>query len=223
MPLEGTKSKAALRVAVCADPTGDGVDSNVAHAIKSAAGILGDSGYIVEEAVPPNVSEIARRWGAIMSTEIRTMLEPAIEQHGSQDVRSSLDFFTRQYGVLELNDYMRACADRNRLVRKWMAFLEHYPLVLVPVSLEPVMGVGDDLVGFERMGEILRAQQMLVAVNFLGLPAVAIPVGLAGNVPIGVQIIASRYREDLCLDAASVIEEAVGVLVPRRWDADDSQ
>jgi amidase len=223
MPLEGTKSKAALRVAVCADPTGDGVDSEVAQAIDSAAGILGDNGYVVDEAIPPDVPEIARKWGAMISTEIQTMIEPAIERHGSSDVRRSLDFFIRQYGVLDLNDYMRTFADRNRLIRRWMAFLEQYPLVLVPVSLEPVMGVGDDLVGFERMGEILRAQQMLVAVNFLGLPAVAIPVGLAGNVPIGVQIIASRYREDLCLDAASVIEEAVGVLVPRRWDADDSQ
>jgi amidase len=43
------------------------------------------------------------------------------------------------------------------------------------------------------------------------VPAVAVPVGRAGGVPLGVQIIGSRYREDLCLDAAEVIEARHGL------------
>ena len=42
--------------------------------------------------------------------------------------------------------------------------------------------------------------------NLLGLPAVAVPVGRPADVPPGVQVIGSRYREDLCLDAAEMIE-----------------
>ena len=33
-----------------------------------------------------------------------------------------------------------------------------------------------------------------------------------GRVPIGVQIVGQRYREDLCLDAAAAIERATGVM-----------
>jgi amidase len=35
--------------------------------------------------------------------------------------------------------------------------------------------------------------------------------------PLGVQLIASRYREDLCLDAAQAIERGVGVLARKLW------
>jgi amidase len=56
---------------------------------------------------------------------------------------------------------------------------------------------------------------MLYAVNLLGLPAAAVPTGLHDGVPIGVQIIGARFREDLCLDAAQAIENAVGVLARR--------
>ena len=41
--------------------------------------------------------------------------------------------------------------------------------------------------------------------------------GLADGVPIGVQIIGQRFREDRCLDAAQAIETATGVLAPQLW------
>jgi hypothetical protein len=40
-------------------------------------------------------------------------------------------------------------------------------------------------------------------------------VGLAGRNPVGVQLIGSRYREDVCLDAAAAIEAKVGTLAKR--------
>jgi amidase len=55
------------------------------------------------------------------------------------------------------------------------------------------------------------------AISLLGLPVAVAPVGLAGGHPVGVQVIGSRYREDLCLDAAAAIEARVGVLVHTLW------
>jgi len=48
----------------------------------------------------------------------------------------------------------------------------------------------------------------------LGLPALAVPVGTHGRLRPGVQILATRYREDLCLGAGEVIEAAEGVVAP---------
>jgi amidase len=42
----------------------------------------------------------------------------------------------------------------------------------------------------------------------------AVPVGNHGRLRPGVQILAPRFREDLCLDAGEVIEAAEGVVTP---------
>ena len=39
----------------------------------------------------------------------------------------------------------------------------------------------------------------------MGLPGLVVSTGMNGTVPIGVQLIASRYREDLLLDVGEEI------------------
>ena len=40
----------------------------------------------------------------------------------------------------------------------------------------------------------------------MGLPGLAVSTKLLGSVQVGVQVVASHYREDLCLLAGKVIE-----------------
>jgi hypothetical protein len=56
---------------------------------------------------------------------------------------------------------------------------------------------------FERVWD---AQFLLRATPTLGLPALTVSTGLVGQIPVGVQIVANRYREDLCLCAGEAIE-----------------
>jgi amidase len=48
----------------------------------------------------------------------------------------------------------------------------------------------------------------------LGLPAMAVPTGAVDGLPMGVQLVGPRFREDLCLAAAEAIEARAGVLTP---------
>ena len=109
---------------------------------------------------------------------------------------------------------MRAVAARATHVRKWQQFLERYPLVLGPVSTELPFLVDFDLQPGLAGETLRRAQRLLIAVNLLGLPAVAVPTGLSNGIPVGVQIIGSQFREDLCLDAAEVIEAQLALDTP---------
>ena len=95
-----------------------------------------------------------------------------------------------------------------------MLFMDRYPIVVGPVSTEPPLPVGFDLTGAACSAQVSRAQRLLVTVNLLGLPAVAVPTGLTNGLPLGVQVIATRYREDLCLNAAEIIEAQCGSLTP---------
>jgi amidase len=40
----------------------------------------------------------------------------------------------------------------------------------------------------------------------MGLPGLTVSTGMVGGTPVGVQLIAGRYREDLCLLAGEAIE-----------------
>jgi len=73
--------------------------------------------------------------------------------------------------------------------------------------------VGKDLTT-AGVAEILRGMRMAIAVNALGLPAVALPVGTGDGLAQSVQVIGPRYREDLCLDAAAALEDWVGIITP---------
>ena len=73
--------------------------------------------------------------------------------------------------------------------------------------------VGTDLAD-GAVAETVRGMRMAIAVNALGLPAAAVPVGTADGLPQVVQVIGPRYREDLCLDAAAALEEPFGVITP---------
>ena len=205
-----------LRVAVSSDPAGDGVDPAVAQAIDQAAAALGEAGYEIERVDPPAVAEIAKLWGRLLMTETHLMMEAAMRRDGSQIIVGVLDAYYRTYPPSDLEGYMQGLALRNTYVREWSAFMQRYPLVLAPVSQVPAMPQGADEVA-EDVEQILTWQRMLTAVNCLGLPAVALPTGLAGGLPLGVQIIAYRHREELCLAAAEAVERALGTLSEALW------
>ena len=61
---------------------------------------------------------------------------------------------------------------------------------------------------------MLQALAQLLELAMLGLPCVAVPAGLHEGVPLGVQIVAGRFREDLALDAGEVVEAALGLATP---------
>jgi len=91
--------------------------------------------------------------------------------------------------------------------------------VICSVQLLLELGPDPDLEGYmrllaQRTTHLRNWMRLLVAVNLLGLPAASVPTGLWSGLPLGVQVISARYREDLCLDAAEIIEAQRGLSTP---------
>jgi amidase len=102
----------------------------------------------------------------------------------------------------------RALTRRNALTRDWARFFERYPVLLVPVSGELPFPDGLDLRGEAELLRVWHAQLTQRAVPALSLPGLTVTTGLAGKAPVGVQLVAARYREDLLLRAGEIIEAA---------------
>ncbi len=114
----------------------------------------------------------------------------------------------------DLGMYMRAIATRHRIATDWSLFMTRYPLVLGPVSTLPPFPVGFDVEGQEQLDRFIRSIVLTEVCNLLGLPSVAVPIRVSSGLPQAVQVIGQRFHEDLCFDAAEVIERQAGPLTP---------
>ena len=80
-------------------------------------------------------------------------------------------------------------------------------MILAPVSTSDPWPVGHDLGGADALRDEWWGFRLTVATACLGLPAVAVPVGLdTRGLPAGVQLIGPRWAERTLLAAAEAIE-----------------
>jgi amidase len=142
-----------------------------------------------------------------------------LRQLGSAEFQQTLNGFLKLATILDGRGYMEAIAYRSRVLRNWLAFLEQYPLILTPLSVKRTPETNADLGGDARVRSLFwNDLRFMSSINVLGLPAAVVPAGLVGGHPVGVQLIASRYREDVCLDAAAAIEAKVGIMAQLLWE-----
>jgi amidase len=217
-PLVGPPIARPIKVAVAPIPADMQTDPEVMALIAQAARYLADAGYEVSEVETPDISVAWTLWADLIITEIETLQAVQMRSMAGPEFMLAFDSFLKLATILDGPGYMAALAQRSRVIREWVMFLERYPLILAPVSVKPPWPVGADLGGDKAVREIFWNDfRFTSAISVLGLPAAATPVGLVGGHPVGVQIIGQRFREDLCLDAAQAIEARVGVLTRQLW------
>lgn len=92
------------------------------------------------------------------------------------------------------------------MAREWLQFLETYSVVVMPVSAELPFPDGLDMRDEASFVRVWQAQLTQIAIPFMGLPGLTVSTGLVGRIPVGVQVVSGRFREDLCLLAGEAIE-----------------
>ncbi len=218
-PLQGPPLPRPIKVALARIPDDMETDREVIALLRTAADHLADAGYEIVETDLPDLAGTWKLWCDLIMTELSVMQEAQMREHGSAAFRRTLDGFLKLATILDGRGYMEAIAYRSRVLRNWLAFLETYPLILTPLSVKRTPEVNADLGGDARVRSLFwNDLRFMSSINVLGLPAAVVPIGLLGGNPVGVQLIASRYREDVCLDAADAIEAKTGTMARRLWE-----
>lgn len=75
-------------------------------------------------------------------------------------------------------------------------------------SWEKQFPIDDDTRSPARREQMLAAQSPLLSTAMLGLPGLSVPTGVVTGLPVGVQLVSARFREDLALRAGALIERA---------------
>lgn len=196
------------RAALCIRPEGMPTAPEVEAALRDAAKRLEADGWVVEEVECPPLREPASIQAMLWLAESRRGLNAAFRQEADPDA----SFVFAQMEALcpepDLNAFMDGLQKRAFFVRAWMTFFERYPVAITPVSAELPFPDQDDVSSPERFRQIMEAQLTQVGLPLMGLPGLVVTTGLVGRVPVGAQLLAGRYREDLLFAAAEVIEAA---------------
>jgi amidase len=211
--LEPTEPKLPRVALVTALPSAV-VAPAVTQAVHDAGRWLENAGYHVQEIAPPILADAARLFFGLVMTEERHGNQSNIDQFGEQAVRRARAATLSYADNYNFDEYVAALTRRAALLRDISLFLEQYPLIVVPVSWQLPTVIDFDQQGDSSVHAMLDSFQPLVAISILGLPSLAAPTGLANGIPVGVQLVASRFREDICLAAGEVIEQNTPVRTP---------
>ncbi len=198
---------APKRAALCIRPDGMPVDAPVEAALRDAARRLQDRGWtVVEMTNLPPMREPAQLQKLLWMASLHMGGMAAVEKEGDQPALDVHRHLMHGQTAPDLDALMTTLTRRATLLREWMLFFEKYPVVLCPVSGELPFDDQLDTQGAAVFQRILEAQLTQLGTPLLGLPGLAVATGLVGRRPVGVQLLAGRYREDLLFAAGADIE-----------------
>jgi len=213
VPLNGPELPRPLGVAIAPAPFGDEAPEVIA-AVKTAGRWLAEAGYAVEEIEPPRLAEAADVWHRLVINEERRGLAPLIRKFGDAKSRYNLDCHLAYAPELDGDQVLACFEQRLGLIRAWQLFQQRYPIIILPVSAQLPFRFGQDQEDGAVVRALLDAQRPLLALPALGFPALSVPTGIEGGKPVGVQVVAGRFREDLCLAAGEAIEARASTFTP---------
>lgn len=182
------------------------------EAIHRAGSHLSSQGWNVTEAEPPELERVNELWGYLLSADIVQTL-PEISPIMSEAAVGLLEGLVTTFDTATMPSLVLH-TERSRLSRIWSEFFHDYPVVIGPTWTDIPFLHDADIDPDTGVSTTLDRIRFITPGNLLGIPAVALPMGVADGLPTGIQIYADRWREDLCLQAAARIEAKVGQICP---------
>ena len=188
-------------------------ETQVRREVEAALRALEQVGHRVEE-VPFAIPDVILEWACLMSSEDLAAIAPHLEDESLLDpgYLPSLDV-GRHTTPIELGLVQRA---RTQLIRRLEELFSDYDLLATPTTATVAFAAEGPL-PFEVEGKTVDTPGGGIAFtypfNFSGNPAISLRAGSTDDrLPVGLQLVSLRLREDLLLQVARQYEQA------RPWD-----
>ncbi|HEY7197019.1 MAG TPA: amidase [Gaiellaceae bacterium] len=204
------RSVEGMRLALDVDLGCYGVAPEVEKAVRESAGALADAGAEVEEVDLGWGREIAdawvEHWGVYLAAIFGEKL-PEFRDRMDPRVVALMDAGLAMGAV----DFKRIEFLRTRAWKRLAAVLADFDALLCPTMSQVARPVDeDDFVWYEDRGDgLYRGLDMTAQFNFVSqCPALSVPAGWSDEgLPIGLQIVSRRYREDDAFRIGAALEE----------------
>ena len=196
------------------------VQSDVAEAVESSVRAFEKLGHQVERFAggPP---ELGREWGLMGSFELASQLHPLFDEHAESFGRT---FYAGLKTAWDMNpERFERLSELRAQLNHWCAeSFERYDLLVMPtVPYDPPPAKGPFPSETEgRPQGVAGVAAFTIPFNLSWHPAATVRAGLSrSGLPIGMQIVGPRHRDDLVLRAAAAFERACPwhPHCPERW------
>ena len=221
---------AGWRIGVPAEYFGDGMDAGVRAAVTAAIGQLADLGAEIREVSLPTTEHALACYYIIAPSECSANLarydgvKYGYSYQGAGDMWTAMER-TRQegfgpevkrrimLGAFALSAgyydayYGKAQQARALIRRDFARVFEEVDALAAPVSPVPAFPIG------ERADDPLRMYLVdiyTLPANIAGLPAMSVPCGFAGGLPVGLQLIGPHLGEGGLLKLGYAYQQATG-------------
>jgi amidase len=196
----------SLRVAWFVDDGRHRPTAEIVAAVRAAADALREHGATVEERMPPDQGRASDLWEALVDADGHAWLRRLIggagtAGAGSYDGVAEWVSDSKPRSGDELTALTEQVDDVRSAMLRWMATTD---LIVSPVLPHVALRHGEGFTdGFHDGYSEVH--------NLTGWPAAVVRAGTSPEgLPIGVQLIAAPWREDVALAAAAVVEAALG-------------
>lgn len=200
-----------LRCAVMVDNGVAAPDRETASVVESVAALLADAGLCVTEDRIPTTAEAREVEGLLFLYGISASLKRLMKEAGTGPEQWSLRWFRDAVSHIPdtvSNSDMGALLAKFENVRsKSLQFMRNYDVLVSPVNARPAQSHPEP--GYHPFP--LEYASYTVLHNVTGFPAGVVRGGTtADGLPIGVQIVANPWREDVVLAVMAHIENGLG-------------
>ena len=204
------KSTQGMRIAWSPDFGFADVDPEVAQITRTAALVFEQLGCNVEK-VDIELLEPYDSFGIIQAATAYNNYGKYLDEYGSQ-MTAYGQYWMERGSKVTTAEYAAALGRIDEFKAIFNDIFENYDLVFAPVARfpafvnEPFPG---SIGGTSSFPEQFWNGAFTMHSNATGCPAASIPAGFTtDNLPVGLQIIAQRYREDNVLAASAAFEQA---------------
>jgi len=179
----------------------------VARVVLEAARVLQERGVVLDEGVPAGTARTPSLFSRLMLYDGGVWVQRLLESSGTALEQSQLRQFASQPpGTGE--ELLECFEDWEDYRREMSSVWSATDALLCPANAEIAAPIDRPEHGFD-------AYTYTMAYNLTGWPAVVVRAGTsASGLPIGVQIVAPPWREDLCLELAGWVEAGLGGYSP---------
>jgi Asp-tRNA(Asn)/Glu-tRNA(Gln) amidotransferase A subunit family amidase len=191
-------------------------------AVRYAAEALRRAGFEVEPFLPEGLEKARELWWQFFGVAGAMLLGPLLRGHESELSPILKEFNAwaatepAHTGESLLNTWIQRDLTRMQIFKQ----TERFPVLLCPVASVPAFRHGERSWRIEGQEvQYLDAWRYCEWFNLLGIPGVTVPMSKSSEgMPIGVQLVAQPWEEELVLSVAEVLERERGPWEPPKLD-----